>query len=257
MLSGPRSLVEKGTSWFLGTFRPRLRTASLPAPLYVNLGSAYRAPTGWLNLDRTINVLIARIPGLPIVLYRIGLLGPEQFDRFQRRLWARARYWDARYPIPIADGVVSAIYSSHLLEHLDRGTAQGLLSDCYRVLESGGVLRLVVPDMYLISKRYVAIVDRLTDKQLAPTDPVEFLATNMPASDVSSAFAAEYYDPDPRRQRMFGHQWMYDKWSIRAALERAGFQEVRECSYREGRTPDLDQLDCRPANSLHIEAIKP
>jgi SAM-dependent methyltransferase len=256
MVSWLRSFVETGASWFLGTFRRRLRSGSLPSPLYVNLGSAYRAPTGWLNLDRTINVLIARIPGVPIALYRLGLLGPEQYDRFRQRLWDRARYWDARYPIPVSDGAVSAIYSSHLLEHLDRGVAQNLFSDCYRALKSGGVLRIVVPDMYLISKSYVSIVDRLADKQLEPTDRVDFLAATIPASDVSSAAAAEYYDPDPRRQRLFGHRWMYDRWSIRAALERAGFRQIQECSYRQGATPDLDQLDCRPANSLHIEAIK-
>lgn len=256
MVSRLRSVVESGASWFLGTFRRQLRPGSLPAPLYVNLGSAYRAPTGWLNLDRTINVLIARIPGLPVALYRTGLLGPEQYERFRQHLWDRARYWDARYSIPIADGAVSAIYSSHLLEHLDREVAQNLLLDCYRVLKSGGVLRVVVPDMYLISKSYVSIVDRLADKQLGPADRVDFLAGKIPASDVSSAVAGEYYDPDPRRQRLFGHRWMYDRWSIRAALQRAGFQQVRECSYREGLTPDLDQLDCRPANSLHVEAIK-
>jgi SAM-dependent methyltransferase len=249
-------MVEMAASWFLGTFRPRLSTESLPKPLYVNLGSAYRAPAGWLNLDRTINVLIARVPWLPVALYRLGLLGSEQYDRFRQRLWDRARYWDARYPIPIADGAVSAIYSSHLLEHLDIDVAHKLLSDCHRVLKSGGVLRVVVPDMYLISKSYVSVVDRLADRQLAPTDRVDFLAARMPASDVSSAVAAEYYDPDPRRQRSFGHRWMYDRWSIAVALERAGFQKVRVCTYREGATPDLDQLDWRPANSLHVEAIK-
>jgi len=257
VVSGLRSLVEAGASWYLGTFRPQLRTDSLPAPLYVNLGSGYRAPTGWLNLDRTINILIARIPGFPVALHKLGLLGPKQYDRFRQRFWARVRYWDARYPIPIPNGAVSAIYSSHLLEHLDRGIAQKLLSDCYRVLKSGGVLRLVLPDMYLISKSYVSIADRIAGGQLGLNDPVEFLTNKMPASDVSSAFTAEYYDPDRRRQRLFGHQWMYDKWSIRVALECAGFQQVRECSYREGLTPDLDQLDWRPANSLHVEAIKP
>jgi predicted SAM-dependent methyltransferase len=256
VVSRLRLLVETGASWFLGTFRTQLRTDSLPAPLYVNLGSGYRVPTGWLNLDRTINILIARIPGFPVALYRLGLLGPEQYERFRQRLWDRARYWDARHRIPIADGAVSAIYSSHLLEHLDRGVAQNLLSDCYRVLKSGGVLRVVVPDMYLISKSYLSIADRLADGQLRPTDRVDFLAAKISASDVSSAVAAEYYDADPRRQRLFGHRWMYDRWSIRTALERAGFQQVQECSYREGLTPDLDQLDYRPANSLHVEAIK-
>ena len=257
MVSGFRSLIETGASWLLGTFRPPLRARSLPDPLYVNLGSAFRAPAGWLNLDRTINILIDRIPGLPVALHRLGLLGPEQYDRFRHGLWARAFYWDARYPIPIQDGAASAVYSSHLLEHLSRGTAQELLRDCYRVLKPGGVLRVVVPDMYLISKRYVSIVEQLAARHLGLTDSVDFLSNTMTVADVSSAFAAEYYDPDPRRQRAFGHQWMYDKWSIQAALERVGFQQVRECPYRQGLIPDLDQLDCRAANSLHVEAIKP
>ncbi len=252
-----RTSIEWIAAVISGTFRHRLKHTADKNPLYVNLGSAHVAPTAWLNLDRTVNILIDRVPALPQALRRLGILRQEQYDHFREGLWRRVHYWDAHYPIPLKNDVATAVYSSHLLEHLDPATASNLLAECYRVLQPGGVLRVVVPDMYRINKEYVSVMDQVTRSEIGLVDDVVFLEKRMPAADVPTAFAAEYYDPDPQRQRSFGHRWMYDKWSLHSALRRVGFDSIRECRFREGQTPDLDQLDHRPENSIHVEAIKP
>jgi hypothetical protein len=53
------------------------------------------------------------------------------------------------------------------------------------------------------------------------------------------------------------HQWMYSRVTLAAFLKEAGFVNVRECQYREGRCPDLNLLDNRPDHSLFMEADKP
>jgi hypothetical protein len=50
---------------------------------------------------------------------------------------------------------------------------------------------------------------------------------------------------------------MYDAESIMVELILAGFVEIRKCEYRQGEMPDVDQLNIRPEDSLHMEARKP
>jgi hypothetical protein len=60
------------------------------------------------------------------------------------------------------------------------------------------------------------------------------------------------------------HQWMYDRYSLKRLLERAGFVEVRICAATESRIPEfekysLDALNgvARKPDSMYIEASKP
>jgi SAM-dependent methyltransferase len=60
------------------------------------------------------------------------------------------------------------------------------------------------------------------------------------------------------------HLWMYDRYSLGRALERAGFVEVRARAADESRIPDfarfgLETEERRPRkpDSLYVEAIKP
>jgi SAM-dependent methyltransferase len=63
--------------------------------------------------------------------------------------------WDLREGFPFPDGSCHAIYSSHVLEHLDRKTVHLFLSECQRVLKIGGVLRLALPDLEAIVRSYL------------------------------------------------------------------------------------------------------
>lgn len=55
-----------------------------------------------------------------------------------------------------ADQTVDLIYASHLLEHFGRHEVQGVLSEWFRVLRPGGVLRLAVPDFAAVVQLYEA-----------------------------------------------------------------------------------------------------
>lgn len=59
--------------------------------------------------------------------------------------------------IPCATDSITAVYHSHVLEHLKPEQGVELLKECYRVLEPGGILRVVVPDLERIAYLYLNI----------------------------------------------------------------------------------------------------
>ncbi len=79
---------------------------------------------------------------------------------------------DLRYPLPFADGRFEAVYSSHTFEHLYRDQAAALARECHRVLKSGGICRILVPDLAAAVAQYQAsssddeAADRLLDRLL-------------------------------------------------------------------------------------------
>ena len=57
--------------------------------------------------------------------------------------------------LPFDDNQFDAVYHSHVLEHLEPADGEKLLSECYRVLRPGGVLRIVVPNLEQIATLYL------------------------------------------------------------------------------------------------------
>jgi SAM-dependent methyltransferase len=57
---------------------------------------------------------------------------------------------------PIADKSVSCIYGSHVFEHMSIYTSQTVFEECHRVLQPGGILRLILPDVEKSIREYVS-----------------------------------------------------------------------------------------------------
>src|SRR5579864_559654 len=171
-----RGAVESAAASVTAVLRPRIRTRSLvEGHMCVNIGSGNRTVPGWLNFDRSVNILIDRVPGLATVLYRMHVLSAEQFERMQQGTWRAVHYWDASRPIPLPSSVADFVYSSHFLEHLDVATANRVLAESFRVLKPGGVIRIVVPDMFRISEQYVSSMRRLQGSETTSHESTDFL----------------------------------------------------------------------------------
>ena len=94
----------------------------------------------------------------------------------------------------------------------------------------GGVLRIAVPDLDNEVSRY------------DPADPDAFL------DGIYQGRAAT----DNRWAR---HWWHYNATSLGARMRAAGFSEVDQRGFREGRLPDLQRIEYREW-SLFMEAVK-
>jgi SAM-dependent methyltransferase len=92
----------------------------------VNLacGSTLISGDGWLNFDY--------VPSSPAV-HKADLLGR----------------------LPLETSSVSLVYSSHFLEHIPYSDVPSFLAECYRILQPGGVLRLVLPDFENLCRAYL------------------------------------------------------------------------------------------------------
>ncbi|WP_414648136.1 class I SAM-dependent methyltransferase [Castellaniella sp.] len=57
--------------------------------------------------------------------------------------------------LPAQDESAKLVYSSHFLEHVPRGLISSVISECFRVLAPGGVIRLVLPDLQNMAAEYL------------------------------------------------------------------------------------------------------
>ena len=62
---------------------------------------------------------------------------------------------DINENLPFQDNSVDFLYNSHVLEHLDRKQALNFTKECFRVLKTTGILRVVIPDLETIAKLYL------------------------------------------------------------------------------------------------------
>jgi len=62
---------------------------------------------------------------------------------------------DLKKGIPFPDSYFNIVYHSNLLEHFSKTEAFFLLKECFRVLNSGGIIRVAVPDLEEIVKIYL------------------------------------------------------------------------------------------------------
>ena len=218
---------------------------SLPTTVRLNIGCG-RSPTpDWINYDNSPSVWLARWPILTSLAARLGLIDRHgvAFVAFCRS--HRIRHVDAARRIPQGAGTVDAIYASHMLEHLDRAEARSFLAECRRVLKPCGVLRLAVPDLRTAAYQYLQMGDaegfmrRLQFDLDKPRGPVARLRRMLSG----------------RR----GQHRMYDRESLVALVESAGFVDVEPVAEGRTRIADPGGLDLteREADSLCLEARRP
>jgi len=203
----------------------------------VNLGCGLAVASGWINVDGSLNALIA---GGPSFVHRVlyHLTGANRYYSCQEYcdLLGENRFvhHDLSKGLPFVDDVVDVVYSSHFLEHLYREDAEYLLRESWRVLHSGGRIRVCIPDLAYA----VSLYQDQNNK-----NKVKMLENYFFVQDKASYYAV--------------HKYMYDFDLLRLKLEEAGFINIERCSYQHGQIPDLEKLDNRAEDTLFVEAQKP
>lgn len=155
------------------------------------------------------------------------------------------RFANAAVRIPCASDSVAAIYSSHMIEHLDRAEARAFLAEVKRVLRPGGVVRIAAPDLSLLVGEYVATGD--ADGFVARTH----LGLDRPAG---LRGWVKWAVIGPRH-----HLWMYDGESLSRLMREVGFADVAVVPPGSSRITEPGQLDLREraAESVYVEAVRP
>jgi predicted SAM-dependent methyltransferase len=190
----------------------RARLLSERSQLKLHLGSGQKNKAGWVNID---------------------------FDSS-----ADLRL-DLREPFPFGDASVTAIYSEHLVEHIDYPLGMNhLLAESLRVLAPGGVFTTGVPDLGealeqyrsgelpLLLRRWEADPDHQWVDPWVWSTPAHYLNWFFRQGDE--------------------HRYAYDLETLTLVLTQAGFTGVRQRPFDPGQ----DSADRRDG-TLYVEAVKP
>lgn len=198
-------------------------------PIRLNLGCGLLAPQGWVNVDGSWNARLAKHSLIRRMLSSLRILPPGKMEV----PWSSSIFiHDVRKPLPFPDGSATAIYASHVLEHLHFQEARKLLLESFRVLRGGGVLRVVVPDLKAIVEEYLGQRPfGSLSQEMAALQPADrfnqrlLMRTSEPSS---SNLLYRIYEA---WQDFHSHKWMYDQDSLVALFEWAGFVHVqpKEC----------------------------
>jgi predicted SAM-dependent methyltransferase len=161
-------------------------------------------------------------------------------DIYDDRRNGEVVYLNARERFPLPDASFDLVYTEHMIEHIPYGDAQRCLRECRRVLRPGGRLRVATPSL----ENLLGLFGEQTDlhrryMQWAVETFVKDADEPLPGIVVNNFF------------RNWGHQFIYDRDTLRHALEAAGFGDVKECNVGESDEPALVGLE------RHGEMIPP
>ncbi|HBF33210.1 TPA: methyltransferase type 11 [Candidatus Sumerlaeota bacterium] len=114
----------------------------------INLGCGSRFHSDWINID-----CVAQDPSVLV--------------------------HDLSKGIPFGDNTCDVVYQSHVLEHLPRNAAKGMLQECRRVLRPGGILRVAVPDLEQVCRMYLQKLEAALAGDVAAAHDHEWMVVEL------------------------------------------------------------------------------
>lgn len=214
----------------------------------LNLGCGAVRPGGWINTDSSLNAHLQKVPVIGKKMSK--LFNPIEYES------DNVTYMNLNKPWKYASGSVDIVYASHLFEHLSLKSAHLFLSEAYRVLRSGGVIRVVVPDLYKITKKYIAEYEQGNTE-----DPTEYImwAINMHRegqyknAGLLKSILLEWQGYPHQ------HKYMYDDRSLKRKFEQNGFADIRSLEYGVSEyIPEIHEVEGTRESylSVYLEAKK-
>lgn len=214
-----------------------------PSKLQLGCGPG-ELPADWINLDGSWNAWFSKFPTLRKLLKATHFLPASLLEM----PWsADIVIHDLREPLPFPDDSFCAVYGTHVLEHMYLTQAKLLLRECLRVLQPGGVLRLVVPDLQAIVQEYKG------EMSFADTEATLNLLKTMSRAEVLNTRLHLRAPQPPSGNLIFrfytaltefhSHKWVYDAESLCLYFRSAGFVEVGEMQFRQSRINGIDAVE--------------
>ncbi|MCW3849345.1 methyltransferase domain-containing protein [Sphingomonas sp. LB-2] len=204
---------------------------------FVQYGCGLSAPAGWRNFDASPTLRAKRLPLLGLLLRRVGAPFPEN-----------AEFGDVTRRLPVADNAAELVYCSHVLEHLPLDGFRAALAETFRILQPGGIFRLVVPDLEVLIDQYKASND--------DDAAVKFVRDTIMGQETRPrGLGASIRDMLGNAQ----HRWMWDYRSLASELAATGFIAIRRAQFGDNANPALSAIEdeSRWIDCLGIECRKP
>lgn len=215
---------------------------SLPEGLKLNLGCGPVQPDGWINIDGSNRAhLASKLNWLDNMLVKLGIISQTEFNK-------GTKYHNLFKELPYTDNSVACIYAGELWEHFEYQDASKLTKECYRVLNSSGVLRVCVPDGPTFWGKYLKIFEAELSRPRNARN-----AQNL--RDHIQMFFNEICTKKKYLGSMgHTHKWNFDEIQLIDMFEFNGFSNVERMSFHISRIPNIDKVE--RSNFLIVEGFK-
>jgi len=145
---------------------------------------------------------------------------------------------DLNDPLPFESDSVDGILASHVIEHFTCCDALRVMRDWHKVLKSGGVLRVSVPDP---KKMHQLTLDG------ADKDPMRMWGDPNPFAPMGFMEAALFFNE---------HMQLVTEDALKALFLTSGFRNYYVCDYMKSKLSAMGAMDNRQQISLFMEAVK-
>jgi len=172
-----------------------------------------------------------------------GWLNSDYFPRS-----AAVLHLDARGRFPFAAGQFDYVYSEHMIEHIAYPEGAAMVQESFRVLKPGGKLRISTPDLAFLLDL------RRSDRSQLQNDYIQWATEKF----VKGAPYADDTFVINNFVRRWGHLFIYDEKTLRAAFVSAGFAAVVRCNLNESDDSALRNLENEkrmPKGFLRLETM--
>lgn len=186
---------------------------------YVHYGCGAAAPKEWDNFDVSPTLRIQRTP----------VLGWLMGSRIRGIFPKNVRYGNIIDGLPVPDNSCDGIYCSHVLEHLSLDDFRKALKNTHRILKPGGLFRCVLPDLEWAGRRYVKALDNGEVDASMRLMSATLLGQPMRPRGVKGLMTSFWGNSH--------HLWMWDRLSLAEELRKAGFTNVRACTFNDSADP--------------------
>ena len=209
---GSYSKIQLLYSWLIRGRRFQLNKLNNNGKHYLNVACGDRAHPDFVNLDYQWR------PGIELC-------------------------WDITKGMPFKARSIKGIFIEHCLEHFTYYQCCGLLKEFHRMLQPGGVVRIVAPDAELY-------LDLYQKSQQGEFVEFPFVSRQDLQNGVTPMMAVN------RVFRDHGHLFAYDAKTLEMMLRNAGFADIRKESFRTGWDENLlIDSEERKVESLYVEAV--
>jgi predicted SAM-dependent methyltransferase len=213
----------------------------------LNVGCGQTRPGNWINTDCSLNSLAQR--------WRLTRKIARRLVKSVAYESSNAEYMNLNRKWPWRENSVDVVYGSHVFEHLTLKSSDFFLTEARRVLKPNGCIRLVVPDLLQLARRYL--------EEIGEGDPKashSFLyAMNLHLENTPLAknrlFRLIHWCQGYPHQ----HKYMYDSFSLTHRLQSADFVEIRQTGYgQSGYIPEIRDVEFSAEGipAIYVEAKK-
>ena len=218
--------------------------------ILLNVGCGNVRPVNWVNTDSSINALVQKVP-------LIGKLAAKTLIKSSIYLSDNFQYMNLNKYWKFKNESVDVVYASHIFEHLNDRARKIFFEESFRVLKTGGTLRIVVPDLFKLSKKYV--FDYESSNKNASHSFMHSLNLHQVGNTKNNLknIFKRFFNWLQKYPHL--HKYMYDQFSLKELLHNYGFKNINIMEM--GKSDGIKEISDVEANrdtdiSLYIECNK-